>query len=158
MVPMLRHSGDPRLTLWPFFPTRPTSTGETLRPTHRCEDEVGILEVFCHLPVQRMLRLKSMIFVKDWVMFSICSSRNIGSTSPFHSKLSILYGTNPRGHKADGLVRKAPNASPVPTLAAGEVEFDLQIVLLKVLLLALLKVFLPKKVLNRVPFLKKCPK
>ena len=24
MVPMLRHSGDPRLTLWPFFPTRPT--------------------------------------------------------------------------------------------------------------------------------------
>ena len=24
MVPMLRHSGDPRLTCWPFFPTRPT--------------------------------------------------------------------------------------------------------------------------------------
>ena len=27
-----------------------------------------------------------MIFVRDWVMFSIWSSRNIGSIFPFHSK------------------------------------------------------------------------
>ena len=45
----------------------------------------------------------------------------------------------------DQLSRWATNALP-------EVESDLQIVLLKVLLLALLKVFLPKKVLKRVLF------
>ena len=60
-----------------------------------------------------------MIFPRDCVMFSIWSSKNIGSTIPFHSKVSILYGTYPRCQRTVGSLRKAFCAEPFPTWLSG---------------------------------------
>ena len=133
MVPMLRHPGDPRLTCWPFVPTRPTLEKHWVPPiavkmrwdpwkspaTSLWVESWPWKACWCRTYWNFKQGTSVMIFVRDWVMFSIWSSRNIGSTFPFHSKVSIRYGMKALGHRADWLARKAPNTSPVPSWVSG---------------------------------------
>ena len=115
-----------------------TNVGVTGRPTHGCVDQMRSLKVFAHFPAWfRLLAFvpvclyaynsywnfkhgtSAMIFPWAKVMFSICSSKNIGSALPSHTKVSILYGTKPLGQRAVGSVKKAPRACPVPRWASG---------------------------------------
>ena len=98
---------------------------------HACEDQVGALVAMVHLSKKSCLlhisfyykdgsktHLKSMqgtpvsIFWRAWVMFSIWSSKKMGSTTPPHSSVWILYGTLPKGQRDVVGFRKLFSADP----------------------------------------------
>ena len=104
--------------------------GWVLSIPHACEDQVWALVALVHLSKNLCLMLISVyykvdkthlkpmqgtpvsIFWRAWVMFSIWSSKKMGSTTSPHSSVSILYGTLPKGQRDSVAFRKLFCADP----------------------------------------------